>query len=143
MSHLLEQRGASADFFAPRNNKYPFSEAVRVGQTIYLAGQIGIGPDGLVAGFEPQMRQMMNNVASTLKGMGLGMEHLVKCTVFMRDMSKWQAFNDIYLEYFDSAVLPARSAFGTPELALGAEAEIECIAYAPEFIANSGSKASP
>lgn len=130
MSNLHKHTGASADFYSRPDNKYPFSEAVKVGDTIYLAGQIGIGPEGLVDGFDLQVRQMMDNVAKTLRDMGLGMEHLVKCTVFMADLSKWQAFNAIYVEYFDSTRLPARSAFGATELALGAEVEIDCVASA-------------
>ena len=79
MSNLHKYTGASADFYSRENNIYPFSEAVKVGDTIYLAGQIGIGPGGLVDGFDLQVRQMMDNVAKTLRDMGLGMEHLVKC----------------------------------------------------------------
>lgn len=131
MSTLQKQSGPVADFYAPANNQYPFSEAVRVGDTIYLAGQIGIGPGGLVQGFEAQVRQMMDNVATTMRGLDLGMEHLVKCTVFMADLSQWQAFNEIYIQYFEPGRYPARAAFGATELALGAAVEIECVACAP------------
>lgn len=131
MSTLQKQSGPVADFYAPANSPYPFSEAVRVGDTIYLAGQIGIGPDGLVEGFDAQVRQMMDNVAATMRGLGLGMEHLVKCTVFMADLSQWQAFNAIYIGYFEPGRYPARAAFGATELALGAAVEIECVACAP------------
>ncbi len=131
MSTLQKHSGPVADFYAPADNRYPFSEAVRVGDTIYLAGQLGIGPDGLVQGFDAQVRQMMDNVAATLRKLDLGMEHLVKCTVFMADLSKWQAFNAIYVEYFEPGFYPARAAFGATELALGAEVEIDCIACAP------------
>lgn len=131
MSTLQKQSGPVADFYAPANNQYPFSEAVRVGDTIYLAGQIGIGPSGLVQGFEAQVRQMMDNVATTMRGLDLGMEHLVKCTVFMADLSQWQAFNEIYIQYFEPGRYPARAAFGATELALGAAVEIECVACAP------------
>jgi 2-iminobutanoate/2-iminopropanoate deaminase len=131
MTHLKKTSGPVAEFYAPENNRYPFSEAVRVGDTIYLSGQIGINAGGLVPGFDAQVTQMMDNVQATLKGLGLGMEHLVKCSVFMDDMDKWPAFNAIYVSYFDAARLPARSAFGASGLALGAEVEIDCIAMAP------------
>jgi reactive intermediate/imine deaminase len=131
MHVLHKQSGPTADFYAPLNNPYPFSEAVRVGDTIYLSGQLGIGPDGLVPGFDAQVRQMMDNVAATLAGLGLGMEHLVRCTVFMGDMAQWDAFNAIYVTYFKPGRYPARAAFGATALALGAAVEIECIACAP------------
>jgi enamine deaminase RidA (YjgF/YER057c/UK114 family) len=73
---------------------------------------------------------MMDNLAATLKDMGLGMENLVKCTVFMADMARWQDFNSIYVSYFQPDRYPARSAFGAGALALGAAVEIDCIAVA-------------
>lgn len=82
-------------------------------------------------GFEAQVRQMMDNVATTMRGLDLGMEHLVKCTVFMADLSQWQAFNEIYIQYVEPGRYPARAAFGAIELALGAAVEIECVACAP------------
>lgn len=131
MTSLVHKSGASAEFYAPADNKYPFSEAVRVGDTLYLAGQIGIAPEGLVPGFEPQVRRMMENVEATLRSLGLAMEHLVMCKVFMADLSKWNDFNEIYVSYFNKGLYPARSAFGATELALGAHVEIECIASFP------------
>jgi len=131
MHSLQKTSGVVADFYAPADNPFPFSEAVRVGDTIYLAGQIGLGPQGLVPDFDGQVRQMMDNVAATLARLGLGMEHLVKCSVFMTDMSRWQDFNRIYVEYFDPRRLPARCASGANALAIGAQVEIDCIACVP------------
>lgn len=59
---------------------------------------------------------MMDNVATTMRGLDLGMEHLVKCTVFMADLSQWQAFNQIYIQYFEPGRYPARAAFGATEV---------------------------
>lgn len=110
----------------------PFSLAVRAGDTIYLAGQLGTGPDGkLPPGMEAQARQAMDNIAAVLKGMDLSMEHVVKCTVMLADMAKWGDFNKVYVGYFKPGHMPARSAFGANGLALGAEVEVECLAYAP------------
>lgn len=120
----------TADFYTPADSPYPFAEAVWAGDTVYLSGQLGLGPDGLVAGFEAQVRQMMDNIAATLRDLGLGMENLVKCTVFMADMAQWQAFNRIYVSYFQAGRYPARSALGAGALALGAAVEMECIAVA-------------
>lgn len=109
----------------------PFSDAVRVGDILYLSGQIGIGPDGkLPDGIEAQTKQAMDNVGAVLKRAGLGYGDLFHCTAFLSDMKNWQAFNKVYVPYFEAGKMPARSAFGASGLALGALLEIECQAYA-------------
>jgi len=109
----------------------PFSEAVRVGDTLYMSGQIGIGADGkLPAGIEAQTRQAMDNIAGVLKRQGLGWGDVVKCTVMLDNIADWPAFNKVYVTYFPDGNFPARSAFGTDGLALGALLEVECLAYA-------------
>jgi len=111
----------------------PFSLAVRAGDYVHLAGQMGTDEKGLVpGGFEAQSRRTMDNIAATLKGMNLSMDNVVKCTVMIRDMGKWGDFNKIYAGYFKPGRLPARSAFGVSALALGGEIEVECLAYAPQ-----------
>ena len=109
----------------------PFSLAVRTGDFVFLSGQLGTGPNGLVKGFDAQSRQAMDNIAGVLKGMNLGMDNVVKCTIMIADMSKWEDFNKIYVTYFKPGRLPARSALGANGLALGGEIEVECMAYAP------------
>lgn len=109
----------------------PFSSAVRVGDVMYLSGQIGVAPDGkLPATFEGQAKQTMENVGAALKARGLGWGDVFKCTVMIADMKNWPAFNAVYVPYFPAGKLPARSAFGANGLALGAELELECLAYA-------------
>jgi reactive intermediate/imine deaminase len=111
--------------------RLPFSEAVRVGDTLYLSGQLGITADGkLPEGMEAQARQAMDNIGAVLKRQGLGFGDLVKCTVMLDNMADWPAFNKVYVTYFPDGKYPARSAFGTGGLALGALLEVECIAYA-------------
>jgi reactive intermediate/imine deaminase len=111
--------------------RLPFSDAVRVGDVLYLSGQIGIGGDGkLPDGIEAQTKQAMDNVGAVLKRAGLGYSDLFHCTAFLADMKDWPAFNKVYLSYFPDGPLPARSAFGANGLALGALLEIECQAYA-------------
>ena len=108
----------------------PFSEAVRVGNTLYLSGQVGIVPGSLElvdGGLPAEARQTMENIAAMLEAHGYAMRDVVKCTVMLTDMSRWAEFNDIYVTYF-SAPYPARSAIGATGLALGAEVEVECIA---------------
>lgn len=108
----------------------PFSEAVRVGNTYYLSGQIGVIPGKMKlapGGIEGEARQTMDNIGAVLAGHGLGFDDIVKCTVMLADMSEWGTFNDIYRSYF-TPPFPARSAFGTSGLGLGARTEVECIA---------------
>ena len=113
--------------------RLPFSEAVRVGDTLYLSGQIGLGADGtLPDGIEAQARQAMDNIGAVLKRSNLGWGDVVKCTVMLDNMADWPAFNKVYVSYFPDGKYPARSAFGTDGLALGALLEVECIAYAGE-----------
>ena len=109
----------------------PFSDAVRVGDILYLSGQIGIGADGkLPEGIEAQTRQAMDNVGAVLKRAGLDYSDVFHCTAFLADMKDWPAFNKVYVPYFPAGKMPARSAFGANGLALGAKLEIECQAYA-------------
>lgn len=110
----------------------PFSEAVRVGNTIYLSGQIGIAPGTMnlvPGGIQAEARQTMENIRTTLTAHGLAMGDVVKCTVMLADMADWPAFNAIYQTFFTSPY-PARSALGANGLALGARVEVECIAVA-------------
>lgn len=120
-------------FPAPQLNGRPppFSSAVRVGDVLYLSGQIGIAPDGkLPATFDGQAKQTMENIGGALKARGLGWGDVFKCTVMIADMKNWPAFNAVYVPYFAPGKLPARSAIGANGLALGAQLELECLAYA-------------
>jgi reactive intermediate/imine deaminase len=108
----------------------PFSEAVRVGDTLYLSGQVGVKPGTLQlvpGGLKPQARQAMDNIKTVLEANGASMRDLVKCTVMLADMAKWNDFNDIYKTYFHGRY-PARSAMGVNGLAIGAQVEVECVA---------------
>jgi 2-iminobutanoate/2-iminopropanoate deaminase len=109
----------------------PFSAAVRVGDVVYLSGQIGLGADGkLPPDFAEQAQQTMNNVGAALKQAGLTFDDVFKCTVMLADMSHWEDFNKIYVGYFKAGRLPARSALGANGLARGALVELECLARA-------------
>jgi 2-iminobutanoate/2-iminopropanoate deaminase len=108
----------------------PFSEGVAVGDLVFLSGQLGTFPGRLElnnATREAEFRQVMDNIVTTLAANGMTTKNLVRCLVMLRDMNDWPAFNEVYVTYFDPP-LPARSAFGTTGLALGARAEVECIA---------------
>jgi reactive intermediate/imine deaminase len=108
----------------------PFSSAVRIGDILYLSGQMGFRDDGTLAdGMEGQARQTLENIGAVLTGAGLKFSDVFHCTVMLADMKLWPDFNKIYLEYFDEP-LPTRSAFGANGLALGGLVEVECQAYA-------------
>ncbi len=123
------------EFFPSQYPDVPFSSAVRVGEVFYLSGNIGLRDDGtLPAGLEAQSRQAMDNMVRALTALGCTTADVFKCTVMLEDMGRWADFNLIYLEYFDAQRLPARSAYGTNGLALGALVEIECLARVPDAL---------
>ncbi len=108
----------------------PFSEAVRVGDTLYLSGQIGIKPGTLelaAGGIAGEARQTLENIRTTLETHGYTLRDVVKCTVMLADIAEWAAFNEVYRGFF-APPYPARSALGASGLALGARVEVECIA---------------
>jgi 2-iminobutanoate/2-iminopropanoate deaminase len=108
----------------------PFSEAVRLGDTVYLSGQIGVVPGTLElvpGGIQAEARQTMANIKTSLEAHGYAMENVAKCTVMLADMADWAEFNEVYVSFF-APPYPARSAFGASGLALGARVEVECIA---------------
>lgn len=112
----------------------PFSEAVRVGNMLYLSGQLGNLPgtmDLAEGGIEGQTRQIMANIQRILEANDSALDRIVKCTVMMADMAEWPKLNEIYVTYFPGPK-PARSAFGAAGLALGAQVEIECWATVGE-----------
>jgi 2-iminobutanoate/2-iminopropanoate deaminase len=113
--------------------KLPFSQAVRVGDILYLSGALGNLPGTrqvVAGGIEAETRQTMENVGAVLNANGLSFDDIFKCTVMLADMAKWEDFNKVYVTYFKPGRLPARSAFGANGLALGAQVELECWAYA-------------
>ncbi|MFI5444379.1 RidA family protein [Polaromonas sp. UC242_47] len=108
----------------------PFSEIVRMGDTLYLSGQMGTLPGTLTlapGGLQAEAQQTLENIQATLEAHGYSLDHIVKCTVMLADMKDWPAFNEIYKRFF-SAPYPARSAFGASGLAMGGQLEIEVIA---------------
>jgi 2-iminobutanoate/2-iminopropanoate deaminase len=111
------------------NSSLPFSSAVRVGDMLYLSGQIGTDSIGKVVpgGIGPETRQTMENIRAVLESNGSSLDRVVKCLVMLADMSQWSAMNQVYVTYFPRH-RPARSAMGASGLALGAQVEIECLA---------------
>jgi len=108
-------------------SKLPFSSAVRVGSMLYLSGQLGTDSAGSLVpgGIAAETRQTLENIRTVLEANGSSLDRVVKCTAMLADMSEWSSMNGVYSSYF-SRHLPARSAFGTTGLALGARIELEC-----------------
>jgi len=108
----------------------PFSEAVQVGDLLFLSGQLGMAPgtrEVVPGGIGPETKQTLENIKATLERHGSSMSRVVKCTVFLADIAEWAAMNEVYVTYFPTNP-PARSALGSSGLAMGARTEIECIA---------------
>jgi 2-iminobutanoate/2-iminopropanoate deaminase len=110
----------------------PYSQAVRVGSTIYCAGQIPLDPKTgqiVTGGIEVQTRRVMDNVTAILRAEGLTCENIVKTTIFLADLGDFQTVNEVYGSYFKQAP-PARSTVQVAALPKGAGVEIEAIAIA-------------
>ena len=108
----------------------PFSEAVRVDKMLYLSGMIGVTPGTMKVvpgGIREETRQALDNIRITLESHGYSLRDVIKCTVMLADIGEWSTFNEVYAKFF-TAPYPARSAFGTSGLALGARVELECVA---------------
>jgi 2-iminobutanoate/2-iminopropanoate deaminase len=110
----------------------PYSQAIAAGSLLFTAGQIPLAPDGtLVEGdIEVQTRQVLANLKAVLAAGGSAPEHVVKCTVFLRDMNDFARVNAIYGEVFTDAP-PARSAFQVARLPFDVGVEIEAVALIP------------
>lgn len=107
----------------------PFSPAVRVGDLVFVSGTLGTLADGTLApgGIQAETRQALENIKGTLSAAGVGMDRLVKCTLFLADLAEWPAMNEVYREYFPNGNFPARAAVQAT-LLFGARVEMECTA---------------
>jgi reactive intermediate/imine deaminase len=108
----------------------PFSSAVRVGNVLYLSGQIGVlpGTRQLVdAGVVKQTQQTLENIKAVLTYGGSSLERVFKCSVFLANIADFENMNRVYATYFPKDP-PARSTVAGSGLALGAKVEIECLA---------------
>ena len=110
----------------------PYSQAVRVGSTVYCAGQIPLDPKSgqIVPGdIGAQTRRVLENIAAVLRAESLAFENIVKTTIFLTNLNDFQTVNEIYGSYFKKEP-PARSTVQVPALPKGANVEIEVIAVA-------------
>jgi 2-iminobutanoate/2-iminopropanoate deaminase len=113
----------------------PFSHAVRAGGFVFITGQMPTHPDNDLAplpeGVEAQTRRVMDNLILVLKGLDLGLEHVVQARVFLTQFSRdYAAMNEVYKSYFPEGQLPARTCVGVTDLARDALVEIDLVALA-------------
>jgi 2-iminobutanoate/2-iminopropanoate deaminase len=111
----------------------PYSQAIQAGNFLFLSGQIPLDPvtGELVKGDIPrQARQVLENLKGVLESQNLGMEDLVKVTIFLKDMGNFSQVNEVYATYFPS-LPPARSTIEVAGLPRDADIEIEAIALTP------------
>jgi len=111
----------------------PFSSAVRIGNVLYLSGQIGVLPGTRQladTGVVGQTRQVFENMKAVLTYAGSSLERVFKCTVFLSNIADYARMNEVYATYFPKDP-PARSTVAGSGLALGARVEIECLATVP------------
>ena len=108
----------------------PYSQAVEAGGLVFVSGQLPIDPatGAFPEGIEAQTRQSLTNAKAILAAAGLGMENVVKTTVFLKDMNDFAAMNAVYAEFFGEGGYPARSAIEVARLPKDASVEIEVIA---------------
>lgn len=108
----------------------PYSQAIEVNGMVFLSGQIPVNPatgEFVEGGIAEQTACVFENIRNVLAEAGLTMDHVVKTTVFLADMSLFAEMNGVYAQYFQGA-FPARSAVAVKALPKGALVEIECIA---------------
>jgi reactive intermediate/imine deaminase len=106
-----------------------YSQAVRVGDTVYLSGQIPLDPSTgqLVAGdIDAEIKRVFENLKAVAEAAGGSLAHVVKLTVFLTDLVHFPKVNEIMATYF-SEPYPARAAVGVAQLPKGARVEMECI----------------
>jgi reactive intermediate/imine deaminase len=107
----------------------PYSQAVRVGNTVYLSGQIPLDPasGAMVSGdIDTEIRRVLDNLAAVASAAGGSLNHIVKLSVFLTDLGHFPRVNELMKEYFREPY-PARAAIGVAALPRGARVEMECI----------------
>jgi 2-iminobutanoate/2-iminopropanoate deaminase len=111
----------------------PYSQAIRAGDTLYCAGQIGLDPKtGKLAGdgFEAQGRQALDNLKAVVTAAGFQLENVVQCQVFITDINNYPAFNKIYSEYFSNDS-PARAVVEVSAIPANGLVEVMAVAVRP------------
>ena len=108
----------------------PYSQAIKVGNFIFLSGQIPIDPETgkIVGGIREQTEQVIKNIAAILNAAGASLDSVVRAIVYMKDLNEFSEMNEIYEKYF-GASKPARVTVGVSALPKNARIEMEVTAY--------------
>ena len=109
----------------------PYSQAVQLGSTLYVSGQIAINPESgdlVNDSIEAETRQVMSNLKAILEAAGSSFSQVVKCEVFVSDMENYGRINKIYAEFFEEATAPARALVEVANLPKYVNVEISAIA---------------
>ena len=108
-----------------------YSQAVRMGPTVYVSGQIPLDPSNgqMVSGdIESEIRRVLDNLSAIAEAAGGSLKHAVKVTVYLTDLTNFAKVNEVMAQYFPQP-WPARAAIGVAQLPRGARVEIDCILY--------------
>ncbi|HEX7557238.1 MAG TPA: RidA family protein [Leptolinea sp.] len=122
----------------------PYSAAIKIDHFIYCSGQTGLNPSTnelVEGGVEAQARQVLTNLQNVLEVAGTDLAHVVKTTVFLKDMADFQKMNAIYGQFFIESY-PARSTIQVAGLPKNGLVEIELVAYDPTYTCDSDSDCS-
>ncbi len=123
--HVVRTDAAPAPFQGA-----PYNQAIRVGDLVFVAGQLGLRPGGtaIEGGIAEQTEQVMQNLGAILAAAGSSLERLVKTTVFLQDLGDFAVMNEVYARHVGEAP-PARSTVEVAKLPSGALVEIEAVAH--------------
>lgn len=110
----------------------PYSQAIKVGNLVFCAGQIGLDPNTntlVIGGIEKEIEQVLNNLSGVLEAAGVNLENVVRTDIFITNMDDFTKVNEIYGKYFNADPKPARVTVEVSHLPKGASIEISCIAH--------------
>ena len=112
----------------------PYNQAILMGQTLYVSGQIAIDPASgelITENIEAETHQVMKNIGEILSEAGTSFDEVIKCSVFVKDMHLYSRINAVYAEYFDDNTAPARELVEVANLPKFVNIEISTIAFVP------------
>ncbi len=110
----------------------PYSQAIKVGHTLYVSGQIALDPKSgelIMNTIEEETHRVLENIQAILKAADMDFDNVVKCSVFVKDIKQFNAINAVYTTYFPTADPPARELVEVANLPRLVNVEISCIAY--------------
>jgi len=112
-----------------------YSQAIRVGNFVFTAGVIGVDPGNgelISGGIRAQVRQTLENIKAILEEAGTSLHNVIKVNAYLHDIGDFEAYNEVYSEYFDPREPPARTTVQVGSFRDDRAVEIDVIAYAPK-----------